>query len=65
MVGYRVYRSQSSGASYTPLTGEAFDALTYTDTTVAAGASYYYVVTAVNSSNVESGYSGQVAAVVP
>jgi fibronectin type 3 domain-containing protein len=65
VVGYRVYRSDSSGTSYTPLTGEAFDALTYSDTTVAAGTIYYYVVTAIAAAGDESTHSNQVKAVVP
>jgi hypothetical protein len=65
VAGYRVYRSESSATSYTPLTGEAFDALTYTDTTVAAGTAYYYVVTAIDAAGVESTHSNKVKAVVP
>ena len=65
VVGYRVYRSENSGTSYTPLTGEAFDALTYSDTTAASGATYYYVVTAIGAAGVESAHSNQVKAVVP
>jgi fibronectin type 3 domain-containing protein len=38
---------------------------TFTDTTVQAGHTYYYVVTAVDSSNVESTYSNQVVASIP
>jgi fibronectin type 3 domain-containing protein len=37
----------------------------YTDTTVQTGRTYYYVVTAVSSSNQESGYSSEVTAIVP
>jgi hypothetical protein len=65
VVGYRVYRSESSGTSYTPLTGEAFDALTYADTSAASGATYYYVVTAIDAAGAESTHSNQVKAVVP
>jgi hypothetical protein len=65
VVGYRVYRSESSGTSYTPLTGEAFDALTYSDTSVDSGATYYYVVTAVDAAGVEGTHSNQVKAAVP
>jgi len=32
---------------------------------VQSGNTYYYVVTAVSTSNVESGYSNQAAATVP
>jgi hypothetical protein len=65
VVGYRVYRSVTSGGAYNPLSGSAVDALTYTDTTVVAGSTYYYVVTAVDSLGVESGHSNQVTAAVP
>jgi len=65
VVGYRVYRSESSGTSYAPLTGEAFDGLTYADTAVASGATYFYVVTAIDAAGVESAHSNQVKAVVP
>ena len=64
VVGYRVYRSETSGASYTPL-GAPFNALTYADTTVVSGTTYYYVVTSVNAAGEESAYSNQVKAVVP
>ena len=65
VLGYRVYRSASSGTSYAPLTGEAFDGLTYADTSVASGATYFYVVTAIDAAGVESAHSNQVKAVVP
>ncbi|MGB2637127.1 MAG: choice-of-anchor D domain-containing protein [Candidatus Acidiferrum sp.] len=65
VTGYRVYRSETSGGSYNLLTGTALTALAYTDTTVAAGTTYYYVVTAVDSAGVESTYSNQVSAAVP
>lgn len=65
VTGYRVYRSETSGSSYNLLTGTALTALTYTDTSVAAGSTYYYVVTAIDSAGVESVYSNQVSAAVP
>lgn len=65
VIGYRVYRSETSGSSYTPLTGAALNALTYGDATVASGTTYYYVVTSVNAAGTESSYSNQVSAVVP
>jgi fibronectin type 3 domain-containing protein len=39
--------------------------LKYTDGTASAGKTYYYVVTAVNSSGEEGAHSGQVTAVIP
>jgi TolB protein len=37
----------------------------YTDTMVQSGQTYYYVVTAVDSSNTESTYSNQAPATIP
>ena len=37
----------------------------YTDTNVQSSRTYYYVVTAINSSNQESGHSSEVTAIVP
>ena len=51
--------------SYSPLNGTAITALNYSDSTVASGNTYYYVVTAVDSSGDESVYSNQATAVIP
>ena len=37
----------------------------YTDTTVLAGETYYYVVTSVNSTGEESSYSNQASITIP
>jgi hypothetical protein len=65
VAGYRVYRSQSSGSSYALLTGTLVNALLYDDSTVSLGTTYYYVVTAVDSSGNESVQSNQATAVIP
>lgn len=65
VVGYKVYRSTTSGGTYNLLSASAVDALTYTDTAVSAGSTYYYVVTAVDSAGVESVHSNQASAAVP
>ena len=65
VIGYRVYRSETSGDSYNPLNGTAITALTYDDNAVSSGTTYYYVVTAVDASGNESVYSNQATAVVP
>lgn len=65
VTGYKVYRSLISGGPYTLLTTSLVNATSYTDGTVLGGLTYYYVVTAVDSSGLESGYSPQVQAVVP
>jgi fibronectin type 3 domain-containing protein len=63
--GYNMYSSTVSGGPYTKLTSAPLPSTSYTDTTVQPGHTYYYVVTAVNSSSQESAYSGEVAALVP
>lgn len=65
VIGYRVYRSETSGGSYSPLYGTAIDALTYDDTSVSSGLTYYYVVTAVDAAGNESVQSNQATAVIP
>jgi fibronectin type 3 domain-containing protein len=63
--GYNIYRSATSGGSYTKLNTSLVAAITYADTTVAAGQTYYFVVTAVDGSGNESVYSNQVQAIIP
>ncbi len=63
--GYDVYRSTQSGTGYTLVNSSPAVSASYTDTTVSAGTTYYYVVTSVNSSGVQSSYSSQVTAAVP
>jgi hypothetical protein len=65
VTGYRVYRGTVLGGPYTRLTASAVPVMQYTDTSVQAGHTYYYVVTSVDSSGVESGYSSQVAITIP
>lgn len=65
VIGYRVYRSTVSGGPFDPLNGTAVVALTFDDSTVTSGATYYYVVTAVDNSGNESVYSNQATAVIP
>ncbi len=64
-VGYNVYRGGVSGGPYAMINTSLDPSASYTDTSVAAGTTYYYVVTAVDSSSNESGYSNQATAVVP
>jgi hypothetical protein len=64
-VGYRVYRATRSGGPYTiiqftPITGTSF-----VDSNVQAGQTYFYVVTAIDRSGVESAYSKEISATVP
>jgi hypothetical protein len=62
--GYNIYRAvyASSCGGYTKINGATLvTALTYTDSTVTDGTNYCYATTAVDSSNVESGYSNVVS----
>jgi fibronectin type 3 domain-containing protein len=66
VVGYYVYRSTTSGTGYAKLNASsATTGLTYSDTTVQDGTTYYYVTTAVDSSGTESSYSNQAEAIIP
>jgi hypothetical protein len=64
VAGYNAYVAQTSGGPYTKMNSSPVTETSYTDSNVAAG-TYYFVVTSVNSSNVESSDSAQVSAVVP
>lgn len=65
IAGYNIFRSTTSGGPYTQLNSSLLTTTSYTDTTVTAGQIYYYVTTAVDSSNTQSGYSNQAQATVP
>jgi hypothetical protein len=65
VTGYNVYRSTVSGGPYTKLNSSPTAATTYADTTVQSGQTYFYVVTSVDSSNVESANSAEVSATIP
>jgi len=66
VVGYNIYRGTTNGGPYSlqldqsPISGTSF-----TDVTVQAGQTYYYVVTAVESGGTESVYSNQASASIP
>jgi len=63
--GYNVYRGNQSGGPYTMVNPSLVTGTTYSDASVQAGQSYYYVATAVNSNNVESAYSNEAQVYVP
>jgi hypothetical protein len=65
VTGYNIYSGTASGGPYTKLTSSPVPSTDYTDGSVQQGKTYYYVVTSVNSDNVESAYSTQVSAVIP
>jgi hypothetical protein len=65
VTGYNVYRGIAPSGPYTKLTSAPVAGVSYIDVTAQGGQTYYYVATAVNSSNNESAYSSPVTAVVP
>ena len=62
--GYNVYRAGVSGGPYAAVVS-ANAGTTFVDGSVQSGQTYFYVVTAVDSSGTESAYSNQVQAVIP
>ncbi len=65
VAGYNVYRSEVSGGPYTKLDSSAVATDSFTDYTVQSGKTYYFVVTSVNTSGVQSADSAQVSATIP
>ena len=64
VAGYKVYRGTTSGGPYTLLSSPG-SVTTYTDNSVQSGLTYFYVTTAVDTSNTESSYSNQAQAAIP
>ena len=64
VVGYNVYRGTISGGPYTKITPSPISSIGDTDSNVSSGQTYYYVVTAVDSSNNESADSNQATATI-
>jgi len=62
--GYNVYRSTTSGTYGPHINSSLITALTYTDGTSQPGVTYYYAVTAVDTSGNESTYSSPATAVI-
>ena len=65
VVGYNLYRGARSGGPYTKINPVLNATTSYTDNSVQAGTTYYYVSTAVDGSGIESMYSNQQQTVIP
>jgi hypothetical protein len=63
--GYNIYRGTQSGGPYSKENSAIDASASYTDDSVQAGQTYYYVVTSVTSDGVESSDSNQATATVP
>jgi len=65
VAGYNIYRGTLATGPYARLNSSLLPDTSYIDASVQSGATYYYVATAVDSSNVESAYSTPASAVIP
>ena len=65
LIGYNIYRSNTSGGPYSKLNSTLNSSTTFTDTSVLSGYTYYYVTTAVDAQLNESVYSNEAFAAVP
>jgi Abnormal spindle-like microcephaly-assoc'd, ASPM-SPD-2-Hydin len=65
VIGYNAYRGNTKGGPYTKINPVLDASTTYADNNVTAGATYYYVVTAVDASNVESTHSNEAQVLIP
>ena len=65
VTGYNAYVASVSGGPYLKLTSAPIAGTSYVDSSVQAGQTYYFVVTALDSTNQESTYSSEIAAIVP
>ncbi len=63
--GYYVYRGSQTGGPYSRINSTPQVGTGFTDSTVASGNTYFYVVTAVDSNSVESLNSNEVQTAVP
>ena len=65
VVGYNVYRGTTSGGPYAKLNTSLVSILSYIDSAVQSGQTYFYVATAVDSNGNESTFSNEVSATIP
>jgi hypothetical protein len=65
VVGYNIYRGTVPGGPYNRVNPSVDSGVAYSDQTVLSGLTYYYVVTAIDSSDVESAFSSQVSVRIP
>ena len=60
LAGYNVYRSTTSGRGYSKINDTLLSSSEYEDVNIPHNIIYYYVVTAVDTNSIESGYSNEV-----
>jgi hypothetical protein len=65
VTGYFVYRGTKPSGPFTQLNSSPESSPSYSDGTVSSGQAYYYYVTAVDSSNIQSADSNEVSVTIP
>lgn len=65
IAGYNVYRGTASAGPYSKINSGMASTPSFTDTSVSAGKTYFYVATAVTGSGTESKYSNPITVTVP
>lgn len=65
VAGYDAFRAPSGGTSYQLINVNEITLTTYTDTTVAGGTTYDYIVESVDASGVTSGPSNVASVTIP
>jgi uncharacterized protein (DUF58 family) len=65
VTGYFVYRGSKPSGPFTQLNSSPESSPSYSDNTVSSGQVYYYYVTAVSSSNIQSADSNEVSVTIP
>jgi len=65
VAGYNIYRGDAPRGPYKKVNLVLVLGVNYTDATVEAGRTYYYVATTVDNSRIESSYSNEASVVVP
>jgi hypothetical protein len=65
VAGYNVYRSASPAGPFSKVNSTLISGLSFTDSAVRAGQTYYYVATAVDTNGAEGDFSDQAGVTVP
>jgi len=65
VAGYNVYRGTQTGGPYLLINSSLLSGTAFTDNTVQAGNTYFYVTTAIDTNSSESTFSNEVQAVIP